>query len=98
VRTPQPDAAPVLALRAGNIQGAEVKTRVRKVFVVRLGRNVYHVEKWDHWDDFELRMYHPDAIDWRCITTVDNEQEARDIAYRASIEQPTDVVIAEYGE
>lgn len=74
-----------------------MKTRVRKTFDTRNGIDVYHVEKWSLWDEPDLRQYYPDEKDWRYVTTVQSECDAKDIAYRLSSGCEIDMVIAEFG-
>jgi hypothetical protein len=75
-----------------------MKTRVIARYDFRSGRDCYVVQKWDVWDDLELRNAYPDQKDWRAVTTTPNLVEAKEIAeaiakWGAKFE---DRVVAEY--
>jgi hypothetical protein len=74
-----------------------LKTRVRKSYDQKNAVDIYHVEKWDLWDDGEMRAYYPGQYGWRFVKTVRTEEEAKDLAYRLSSGCSTEQIVAEYG-
>jgi hypothetical protein len=77
-----------------------MKTRVIRTFSVRLGMDLYYVEKWAEWDDPELRSYYPGQMDWRIACDPRPDWEwVRSYAERLSKgNAPKFDVVAEFGE
>ena len=79
------------------VEHRPMKTRVLKTFDTRNAVDVYHVQKWDLWDEPDLREAYPNEYDWRYVKTVRTEEEAKDLAYRLASGCSTEQVVAEYG-